>query len=204
MIPQAHYDVALLREHAYYENYDLNIVLDHRTYTAEGGYKPIRDYGLGYFNYPLALSKQILGKNILYGFSMFVYNYFTLFLMLYLVLLIFATNSSDKFAFPSSNNKHNASIGALSQTVSQWFDFRSISNKLKIGSSKNKLKKFDSMNDSDVDHQERGELHLNNVNGVSIHTNNSNNSSSTTSRGSTTTYRDEHENDDLEYQHVKI
>ncbi|KAL6947353.1 hypothetical protein ACO0QE_002236 [Hanseniaspora vineae] len=201
MIPQAHFDVALLREHAYYDNYDLSIVLDHRTYTAEGGYKPIRDYGLGYFNYPLALSKQILHKNILYGISMFVYNYFTLFLMVYVVLIILATtsNSSGKFSVSAEGNKR---MSSLSQSVSQWFDLRSVMGKLKIGSSsKDRLKKFDSMNDSDVDHQERGELHQNGV------SHNSKTNSSASSRGSATTYsndREEYEADDLEYQHVKI
>lgn len=55
-------DAALLHEHAYQDTGDLSYVLNLDTFTDEGGYKPILQYGLGFFNYYLALDDEVYEK----------------------------------------------------------------------------------------------------------------------------------------------
>ncbi|CDH13337.1 uncharacterized protein ZBAI_05123 [Zygosaccharomyces bailii ISA1307] len=56
-------DAALLHEHAYQDTGDLSYVLNLDTFTDEGGYKPILQYGLGFFNYYLALDDEVYEKS---------------------------------------------------------------------------------------------------------------------------------------------
>ncbi|SCV03079.1 LANO_0G02014g1_1 [Lachancea nothofagi CBS 11611] len=63
MIPEP-IDPALLREHAFQDIGDLNIVLSKETYTEFGGFKSIFKYGLGYFNYTFGLSREVHERNI--------------------------------------------------------------------------------------------------------------------------------------------
>ncbi|SCU96660.1 LADA_0H02080g1_1 [Lachancea dasiensis] len=64
MIPQP-VDPALLREHAFQDIGDLNVVLAKETYTEFGGFKSIFRYGLGYFNYGFGLERQVHERSIL-------------------------------------------------------------------------------------------------------------------------------------------
>ncbi|CCC68959.1 hypothetical protein NCAS_0B08750 [Naumovozyma castellii] len=55
-------DPALLRENAFQETGDLNIVLNKDTFRGAGGYKPILTYGLGFFNYGMTLDDDVYSR----------------------------------------------------------------------------------------------------------------------------------------------
>lgn len=78
-------DVALLREHSFQETKDINVVLDSRTFTDKGGFKPISKYGLGYFNYDLSSDSGVYSRSISDVIRGHVYEYF----MFYFVFMIF-------------------------------------------------------------------------------------------------------------------
>lgn len=81
-------DHALLREHAYENTKDLTQVLDPSTFSNNEGFKSIRDHGLGYFNYYLALDEDVYGSSSLDMVRAHIYDHFNVYLALFLVLLI--------------------------------------------------------------------------------------------------------------------
>ncbi|AET37337.1 uncharacterized protein Ecym_1079 [Eremothecium cymbalariae DBVPG len=96
-------DSALLREHSYEDKRLLDIVLNSQKYSSTSGYKPIKDYGLGYFNYIFAMEKgigQVRNKDI---FRDHLYRYFNFYFSVWLV--IFMVWFLYVFGSPSSLDK---------------------------------------------------------------------------------------------------
>ena len=81
-------DHALLREHAYENSKDLSEVLDPSTFSNNAGFQSIRDHGLGYFNYYLALDEDVYGFSRLDMARAHIYDHFNVYLVLFLVLLL--------------------------------------------------------------------------------------------------------------------
>lgn len=81
-------DAVLLHEHAYQDTGDLSYVLNLDTFTDEGGYKPILKYGLGFFNYDLALRSEIYGRSWVEMFRFHLYEQFAFYFFLFLALFL--------------------------------------------------------------------------------------------------------------------
>ncbi|SMN20144.1 similar to Saccharomyces cerevisiae YCR043C Putative protein of unknown function [Maudiozyma saulgeensis] len=88
MIP-TNVDQALLREHAYLNNNDLSEVLDPTVFSNNDGFKSIKEYGLGYFNYYLALDSDIYDASSLDILRAHIYDNFNIYLGLFLILMVF-------------------------------------------------------------------------------------------------------------------
>ncbi|CAH01143.1 uncharacterized protein KLLA0_C02145g [Kluyveromyces lactis] len=80
-------DAALLREHAYADTGNSQIVLDIKTFTDDGGYKPIEKYGLGYFNYMFALNKRVTEVSLKEIIRGHIYEYFTIYFVIIVIIL---------------------------------------------------------------------------------------------------------------------
>lgn len=86
MIPEP-IDPALLREHAYHDTGNLELVLSKDTYTEFGGFKSILKYGLGYFNYAPGLEREVHEKSNLYVIKIHILEHYGLYCCLTLFLL---------------------------------------------------------------------------------------------------------------------
>ncbi|CDO92751.1 unnamed protein product [Kluyveromyces dobzhanskii CBS 2104] len=80
-------DAALLREHAYADTGNLQIVLDINTFTDAGGYKSIEKYGLGYCNYMFGLNDRVSDVSLKEIIRGHIYEYFTFYFFILLVIL---------------------------------------------------------------------------------------------------------------------
>lgn len=99
-------DAVLLHEHAYQDTGELSYVLHLDTFTGDGGYKPILKYGLGFFNYDLALKSEVYGSSWIERFRYHLYEYFSIYFLVFLALfLVWAltvvaqVNSASKVVF---------------------------------------------------------------------------------------------------------
>lgn len=81
-------DAVLLHEHAYQDTGDLSYVLSLETFTDNGGYKPILTYGLGFFNYDLALKNEIYDKSWIEMLRFHVYEHFVVYLIIFLFIFL--------------------------------------------------------------------------------------------------------------------
>lgn len=92
MIPSPLEDINLLLEHLYQENIlaNLHFVLNPAKFTSFGGFKPIREYGLGYFNYEIRLKDNIYTPTVFSQMGYSIFTYFELFFILYIVVLVYS------------------------------------------------------------------------------------------------------------------
>lgn len=81
-------DPVLLHEHAYQDTGDLNYVLHLETFTNDGGYKPVLKYGLGFFNYDLALKDEIYDMSWLDILRFHIYEHFIAYFSIFIVLFL--------------------------------------------------------------------------------------------------------------------
>lgn len=81
-------DPVLLHEHAYQDTGDLSYALNLDTFTDEGGYKPVLKYGLGFFNYQLALKDEIYESSWLDQARFHLYEHFTIYFLLFLIAFL--------------------------------------------------------------------------------------------------------------------
>ncbi|CCD22209.1 uncharacterized protein NDAI_0A00510 [Naumovozyma dairenensis CBS 421] len=78
-------DPILLREHAYQETGDLGLVLNKNKFTGRGGYKPILNYGLGYFNYDMSLKDEVYSKSYCSMLKGHIQQHFLIYFILFLI-----------------------------------------------------------------------------------------------------------------------
>lgn len=88
MIP-TNVDQALLREHLYLNTQDINVVLDPAVFSNNEGFKSIKEHGLGYFNYYLALDSDIYDSSALDIIRAHVYDNFNIYLILFALVMIY-------------------------------------------------------------------------------------------------------------------
>ncbi|CCE91517.1 uncharacterized protein TDEL_0C06280 [Torulaspora delbrueckii] len=81
-------DAVLLHEHAYQDTGDLSYVLNLETFTDDGGYKPILKYGLGFFNYDLALTSEVYDRSWIEMFRFHLYENFAFYFLIFLALFL--------------------------------------------------------------------------------------------------------------------
>lgn len=105
-------DAALLHEHAYQDTGDLSYVLHLDTFTGDGGYKPILQYGLGYFNYHLAHDDEIYEKSWTEMFRFHIREHFLIYAFIFLILglvwaiiLMVQVNFAGQFVFGKKMSK---------------------------------------------------------------------------------------------------
>lgn len=79
---------ALLREHAYESGAGLEVVLDARKSVGHGGFKPISDYGLGYFNYYLREKDMVRNRSLIDMLRGNIYDYFPLYFIVFAVVAL--------------------------------------------------------------------------------------------------------------------
>lgn len=79
-------DPGLLREHAFADIGNLQIVLHPDTYTDIGGHKSTLQYGLGYFNYILQLDQQVSQKEWIIIFRGHIYQYFNIYIIIFIII----------------------------------------------------------------------------------------------------------------------
>ncbi|CEP64342.1 uncharacterized protein LALA0_S11e01926g [Lachancea lanzarotensis] len=87
MIPEP-IDPALLREHAFQDIGDLDIVLAKETYTDFGGFKSIFQYGLGYFNYGFGLDREVHERSLSCVLKSYIVGHYVVFSFVALVLAV--------------------------------------------------------------------------------------------------------------------
>lgn len=116
-------DPALLREHAYADTGNLEIVLNPKTFTDFGGFKSIEKYGLGYFNYMFALDKRVTEVSIKDILRCHIYKHFNFYfvilvmltLMWLLSLTIYAESFKEKISFDLGRSRsHKKKSGEIS------------------------------------------------------------------------------------------
>ncbi|QLG70152.1 hypothetical protein HG535_0A00910 [Zygotorulaspora mrakii] len=106
-------DPALLHEHAYQGTGDLSYALNIETFTDEGGYKPLLKYGLGFFNYYLALDDEVYGRSWLEIFRFHLYEHFAIYFLIFLVaflawssMVVAHIGSTSDIIFHKSKGSH--------------------------------------------------------------------------------------------------
>ncbi|AGO10837.1 AaceriAFR676Cp [[Ashbya] aceris (nom. inval.)] len=81
-------DAALVREHAYENSKLLKLVLNPEVRVPTGGYKSIKEYGLGYFNYMLGLQYQVTQVSVRDQIRDHVYRHFNMYFSVWLVAFV--------------------------------------------------------------------------------------------------------------------
>lgn len=92
MIPSPLDDINLLREHFYQDNVldNLHFVLNALKFTDIGGFKPARDFGLGFYNYDIRLKDNIYNPELLSQLGYSIFSHFEILLFAYIVVLVYS------------------------------------------------------------------------------------------------------------------
>lgn len=84
MIP-VQVDHALLHEHSFMNSKDIRDVLDPTTFSNNAGFKSIKDHGLGYYNYYLALDSDVYESSNWDVVRAHIYDNFNIYLFFCLI-----------------------------------------------------------------------------------------------------------------------
>ncbi|XBW37350.1 hypothetical protein QEN19_002930 [Hanseniaspora menglaensis] len=103
MIPSPIEDIVLLREHLYLDNIyeNMHFILNPLKFTSSGGFKSVKEYGLGYFNNDMRLNDCILKTSnwgqLAYAFCHNFEFFFCIYLIFlcYCLLIIFEMDSKN-------------------------------------------------------------------------------------------------------------
>ncbi|AAS54048.2 AFR676Cp [Eremothecium gossypii ATCC 10895] len=81
-------DAALVREHAYENSKLLKLVLNPEVRVPKGGYKSIKEYGLGYFNYVLGMQYQVTDVSVREQIRDHFYRHFNMYFSVWMVAFV--------------------------------------------------------------------------------------------------------------------